>query len=247
MNKAERFTPGFICVLHTFGRDLKWNPHIHVLLTEGACGNREVWRPITYFNYTLLRNSFRMVLLNELEKHFGPSFKKIKAYCYKNCPNGFYVYAKPAISNPKDVINYIGRYLGRPVIGMSRIDHYDGQNVTFHYKRHEDNQLVTETIPATEFIKKLIRHIPDKHFKMLRYYGLYASRKHKHSDQIFTMIHKNHHDFNRMIASWRFQLQLAFGFDPLRCKQCGVRLSFAGLFQGLKPLNEIYLWRLGVP
>ena len=36
MNKAENFTPGFICVLHTFGRDLKWNPHIHVLLSEGG-------------------------------------------------------------------------------------------------------------------------------------------------------------------------------------------------------------------
>lgn len=31
-NKAELFTPGFILVLHTFGRDLKWNPHIHALI-----------------------------------------------------------------------------------------------------------------------------------------------------------------------------------------------------------------------
>lgn len=29
INEAEAFTPGFLCVLHTFGRDLKWNPHIH--------------------------------------------------------------------------------------------------------------------------------------------------------------------------------------------------------------------------
>lgn len=28
--------PGFICVLHTYGRNLKWNPHIHVLISEGA-------------------------------------------------------------------------------------------------------------------------------------------------------------------------------------------------------------------
>lgn len=40
-NKSECFTPGFILVLHTFGRDLKWNPHIHcpslnvVLATQG--------------------------------------------------------------------------------------------------------------------------------------------------------------------------------------------------------------------
>ena len=34
MNKSKNFTPGFIMVLHTFGRDLKWNPHIHCLLSE---------------------------------------------------------------------------------------------------------------------------------------------------------------------------------------------------------------------
>ena len=39
-NKTELFTPGFICVLHTFGRDLKWNPHIHCLISEGGVGNR---------------------------------------------------------------------------------------------------------------------------------------------------------------------------------------------------------------
>ena len=26
-NKTEKFTPGFILVLHTFGRDLKWNQY----------------------------------------------------------------------------------------------------------------------------------------------------------------------------------------------------------------------------
>ena len=106
----------------------------------------------------------------------GSSFKRVKAYVYKHCPNGFYVYAKPTLSNNKQVIKYIGRYLGRPVIASSRIDNYDGHNVTFHYNRHEDEQLVIETIPATDFIKKLIIHVPEKHFKMIRYYGIYASK-----------------------------------------------------------------------
>lgn len=41
-NKSECFTPGFILVLHTFGRDLKWNPHIHCLVSEGGIGNSGV-------------------------------------------------------------------------------------------------------------------------------------------------------------------------------------------------------------
>lgn len=36
MNKSKNFVPGFICVLHTFGRPLEWNPHIHCLITEGG-------------------------------------------------------------------------------------------------------------------------------------------------------------------------------------------------------------------
>lgn len=39
LNKSENFTPGIICVLHTFGRDLKWNPHINALISEGGAGN----------------------------------------------------------------------------------------------------------------------------------------------------------------------------------------------------------------
>ena len=97
MNKSENFTPGFICVLHTFGRSLQWNPHIHVLLSEGGSGNNSIWRNVKHFNYAFLRNSFRMTLLNLLEKHIGSSFKRVKSYIYKHCPNSFYVYAKPTL------------------------------------------------------------------------------------------------------------------------------------------------------
>ena len=187
INKSENFTPGFICVLHTFGRSLQWNPH--VLISEGGFGNRSVWRNINHFNYNILRNAFRTVLLNRMEQIIGPSFKKTKSFIYKHCPNDFYVYAKPAFSKKEDVLKYIGRYLGRPVIASSRIDSYTGNNVTFHYNRHEDNKYIVETVSALDFIKKLIIHIPDKHFKMIRYYGLYA-KHHKHSNDLFLFIPK---------------------------------------------------------
>ena len=77
-----------------------------------------------------------------MEKKLGSSFKKVKAKCYKEHKDGFYV--------------------------------YDGENITFHYNWHEDDQLVVETIPVMDFITRLIQHIPEKHFKQIRYYGLYA-------------------------------------------------------------------------
>ena len=32
-NKSQQFTPGIVTVIHTFGRDLKWNPHVHMMVT----------------------------------------------------------------------------------------------------------------------------------------------------------------------------------------------------------------------
>ena len=64
---------------------------------------------------------------------------------------GFYVYAEPNKCDPKTVVKYIGRYLGRPATATSRIDQYDGDFITFHYNRHEDNDYVEETLKWSEF------------------------------------------------------------------------------------------------
>ena len=160
---------------------LKWNPHIHCLISEGGYSDDGFWRNIKHFNYNFLRNAFRTALLNEMELKIGLSFKKVKSACYSEHEHGFYVYAKPNKCDPSTVIKYIGRYLGRPVIATSRIDSYDGDSVTFHYNRHEDNKYVVETIPAIDFIKRLICHIPEKNFKMIRYGGLYA--RHREEDK----------------------------------------------------------------
>ena len=240
MNKTMNFTPGFIMVLHTFGRDLKWNPHIHCLISEGGYSDNGFWRRVKHFNYTYLRNAFCTALLNELESVIGPSFKKVKSQCYLEHKDGFYVYAKPNKCNPKSVIKYIGRYLGRPVIATSRIDKYDGEFVTFHYNRHEDDMYVEETIPALEFIEKLIQHIPDKHFKMIRYAGLYARHRAIDKHLVRAISHEKHSvfkDFNK----WRHAILIAFGYDPLKC-QCGTTMLFLELYFKHKrvSLEELY-------
>lgn len=229
LNKSKNFTPGFIMVLHTFGRDLKWNPHIHCLISEGGYSDDGFWRPVKHFDYSYLRNAFCTALLNEMESKIGPTFKKVKTKCYREHQQGFYVYAKPNLCDPKTVVKYIGRYLGRPVIATSRIDKYDGEMVTFHYNRHEDEQYIEETIPAMEFIQRLIRHIPEKHFKMIRYAGIYA--RHREMDSklhraISKCKHHIYHSFNR----WRTAILSSFGYDPLTCPDCQHQMEFLELY-----------------
>ena len=239
MNKSENFTPGFICVLHTFGRDLKWNPHIHALISEGATGNITPWRIVKHFDYTFLRNAFRKVLLDLLTEKLGPSFKKVKNEMYTKHADGFYVRAKPNSCTPDITLKYISRYLGRPVIATSRIDKYDGNNVTFHYTRHEDDKTIEECIPAMDFIKRLIIHIPEKNFKMLRYYGIYA-KHHKHEKHLRKCISLEKRKFLYSFLDWRNSILLSFGYDPLYCPKCKTSMLVLEVYHKKTALFERY-------
>ena len=228
-------------VLHTFGRDLKWNPHIHCLISEGDYSDDAFWRNVSHFNYTFLRNAFRTALLKEMLLRIGPSFKKVSARCYLEHKHGFYVYAKPNRCDPKTVTKYIGRYLGRPVIATSRVDSYTGDLVSFHYNRHEDDQYVQETIPVMDFIKRLIRHIPEKHFKMIRYGGLYA--RHRSIDKkLHLAISKEKRHTFRCFNRWRTAILSSFGYDPLICPHCKQQMVILEIYHNHRrvPLEELY-------
>lgn len=229
LNKSQSFTPGIMCTLHTFGRDLKWNPHIHMLCTEGAAGNTEVFRIVHHINFKALRYRWQKLLLDYLGEHLPsselPSFKKLKNEIYKEYKNGFYVYAKPDnISSITQTINYVVRYTGRPAMAQSRILDYDGTYVKYYYERHEDGQRVEETIHAYEFIKRLIKHIPDRNFKVVRYYGLYA-REHKQSRKIFKLLNPTQIEIRQQLRKWNLAIELSFGYDPTKC-DCGGKFIF---------------------
>lgn len=225
LNKSQDFKPGIVCVLHTFGRDLKWNPHIHALCTEGALGNIEVFRHIRYIDYTALRRRFQTILLNMLEKELGKNnFRPLKNKIYAKSQNGFYVRAKPNKNGSiKAGIKYVVRYTGRPIMAQSRITNYDGHNVSFYYQRHEDNQRVEETISAFDFIKRLIIHIPDTEFRMIRYYGIY-SKKHKFHDKMVMMFNKQQLKIQKMFNRWQLSIISDFNRNPLICQHCNCKM-----------------------
>lgn len=179
----------------------------------------------------MLRNRFQTTLLSLLEKHFGKqNFKSLKSFVYKTSSNGFYVHApKINFRDIKFTVKYIIRCSGKPAMVQSRILNYDGEFVTFGYDRHNDNQRVEETIHTYNFIKKLIIHIYDKYFNVVRYYGLYA-KKHKFSDKFIYMLKPHVAKFRKQLKNWRFRIELYFKHDPLRYS-CGHAFHFDYLVQ----------------
>ena len=147
----------------------------------------------------------------------------------------------PNLCDPKSIIKYVSRYLGRPVIALSRIDSYNGEMVTFHYNKHEDNSFVKKTLPAIDFIKLLILHIPEKNFKMTRYYGLYA--RHREIDnQLHKAVPKSKHRILLDFNTWRKLFLLTMGYDPLQCPNCRHEMVFLELYHKHErvPLDELY-------
>ena len=220
LNKSQNFTPGIMCTLHTFGRDLKWNPHIHMLCTEGGAGNTEVFRIVKHINFKALRFRWQKLLLDYLQNNLPEKelieFKLLKNQIYKEYNNGFYVYAKPDnISSINQTINYVVRYTGRPAMAQSRIIDYDGTYVTYYYERHEDGKRIEEKVHAYEFIKQLILHIPNKNFKVVRYYGIYA-KTHKQADKIFKLLNKSQIEIRNQLRKWNLSIELSFGYDPVK-------------------------------
>ena len=235
-NHQEDFKPGMVVALHTFGRDLKWNPHINMLITEGAAGNITEWKKFKHFPYIMLRKKWMTTLLANLKEHLDPGIFSISSFnalvndLYRNYKDGFYVNApsKEDFNSPMAVAKYITRYIGRPVMAQSRITDYDGTDVTYWYQRHEDNKIVYVTEHAYEFIKTLIIHIPEKGFNMLRYYGLYAMPD-KRTENFNHLRGRHLRKSIRIMQHWVFRIELAFHRDPLKCP-CGGYMEFKDIY-----------------
>lgn len=228
-NKSEQFTPGIVAVIHTFGRDLKWNPHVHLLVTKGASGKKTQWKPFSFMPYPMLRSRWQKLLLDELKSKVKKKKRELKDLInklYKKLEEGFYVYAKGEITTVEAAGKYVGRYTSRPAMAESRIIKYDGENVTFYYERHEDGQRVELTMHAIEFIKKLIIHIPEKNFKMIRYYGIYSSHN-KCEAKFFKFIDEKVAEQLKKLRKWEYRILKHFGVDPLRCPNCNTQMIIA--------------------
>lgn len=60
----------------------------------------------------------------------------------------------------------------------SRINSYNKltDEVSWYYDDHTTNERITVNETGLDLVKKIIIHIPDKDFRMVRYYGFYNNK-----------------------------------------------------------------------
>lgn len=235
--KKHKVTPGVIAGLHTFGSKLNFNPHVHMLVTMGGMTENGEWKTYDYIPFQKLRKVWQTVVLKLIRRTLTEEEKRkvqpLLQKAYLENEEGFYVHAPKQSGNVKAQLGYIGRYIRRPAIAVDRIVSYDGEMVVFRYHDKADGKDKEEQVTVEEFISRLIRHIPDEQFKMIRHYGVYARRAKKICKEKVkawqATVKRTLVRVKQVIRrKWKERIKANTGKDPMVCPKCECYYEYKG-------------------
>ena len=178
--KGKALRGGYITVLHTHGRNGQYHPHLHLLATSGGYddqGGR--WEHLQYLPYALLRRKWQWHLLTMLRQTLKTKvIRQLVDTCFQKYPDGLVTNVqKGAVpAQAHSVARYVAKYVVSPPIAVRRIDRYDGERVTYHYRSHRTDRMEYETVAVETFIGRMVQHTMPKGFKRIRYYGVQATK-----------------------------------------------------------------------
>lgn len=175
---------GITMVLHTWGQDLTFHPHVHCIVTGGGFDG-EKWIQAKQntnkflFPVSSLQNMYKALFMKELERNTNLKWetinkeKVLKSISYKK----WNVYAKAPFGGPAQVIEYLGRYTHKIAITKHRILEVKEDFIKFKYKDYADNSKTkTMWLKKQEFLRRFEQHILPKRFIKIRHYGFLQNR-----------------------------------------------------------------------
>jgi len=233
----KKITIGIFIAIHTFGRDLKRNVHIHVSTTNGGLSlDNTQWKKIFFDQSTLMRIwRYQIISLfrkKQSELIIPPAIKKQlnNAFTFHQFLDHLYkktwiVHCSKPETDPRLNINYLARYIKRPAIAESKLRHYDGNDVSFNYLDHTTKTYRQFKLSVEQFIARFVQHIPDKGFRMIRYYGFLANRVRGKLLPIVCQLLNQIITTKYVKPTFSELMQKNFHFNPLVCVLCGFPLT----------------------
>lgn len=243
--KDEKYmgaVPGIISVLHTWGQQLSFHPHIHCIVSGGGITDDNNWKEAKKNGYRFLfpvkamSVVYRAKFLETLKTFLanktvipeaGTDTKALINDMYKK---DWVVYAKAPLAGPHAVIEYLGRYTHKVAISnhrLSSINDEDG-SVTFAYKDYRSigtgyaggNKQKQMRLSSTEFIRRFAQHILPAGFTKIRTYG-YLSNRNRHQ-RINEILKKMKLPLHKGLVKIPLQLRMMerFGIDVTACPCC---------------------------
>jgi len=172
---APRFVGGqlgFLGVLQTWTRDLRYHPHVHYLVPAGglsADGQSWLRAHNAFFVHVkplsrLFRAKFRAALAKtDLLNQLPPATWRQE----------WVVHCQP-VGSGQAALKYLAPYIFRVALSNNRILKLQDGQVTFRYRETASRKSKSCTLPAEEFIRRFLQHILPKGFQKVRYYGFFS-------------------------------------------------------------------------
>src|SRR5450631_140556 len=228
-------SPGIISVLHTWGQQLSFHPHIHCIVSGGGITANNNWKNAINNNRSFLfpvkamsivyRAKFLQALQQMITK--GEVLLPVNTDC-KQLLNQLYrkdwiVYAKAPFGGPQAVIEYLGRYTHKVAISNHRICSMDDDEgtVSFNYKDYADGDKQKQmTLTIAEFIRRFTQHILPERFTKIRTYGFLANRNRYR--RINEVLSKMKLPLHKELVKVPVQVRMLeqFGIDMTECPAC---------------------------
>lgn len=235
--------PGVISVLHSWGSNLDYHPHLHTIVLGGGLTDNNSWKdnghdfflpvkvisPVFRAKYMTrikeLYENNKLVFSGSISKYRNSfEFKELVNTCFEK---DWVPYSKRTFKNADAVILYLARYTHKIAISNSRIISISDDTVTFRYKDYSDGSKVKEmTLSGIEFIRRFLMHVPPKGFVRLRHYGLLSNR----GKAKYLTLCRNLLGCKQLISLLKDKqmpeiLKILYNTDICKCKKCGSNYS----------------------
>lgn len=179
---------GMLGVLHTWGRNLAYHPHVHYLVPGGGIGAAGRWRPARA-NFLLPVKALSRLVRGK----FRDALHRADAAVYAAIPAAVWqadwvVHCQP-VGTGANAVKYLAPYVFRVAISNRRIIKMAEGKVTFRYRATETGTLKSCTLAAEEFIRRFLQHVLPKGFVKVRYYGWLAMGQRKRLAALREQLH----------------------------------------------------------
>lgn len=241
-----RYIPGFYTVLHSFGSDLKWNSHFHILITAGGLSldhskwihapqnflmpekglkKRWKWNVIRELIDANNKGLLKMPYLVKKDQYIN--LRGVISVISKLC---WYINIGACLFEVGISIRYIGRYTKKPVIAETRILNASEKWIIFKYKDYAEGEKTSiKKMGTFTFISYLTQHIHDRYFRVVRGYGIFSNRL---KGTLLTRAKEQLEQttdikgvVNKSFQDWRERISEYTGKDPLICEDCKVEMK----------------------
>ena len=188
--------PGIVSVLHTSGSDLKYHPHIHMIVTGGGMEleskqlkelkgdflTRQRFMA-SKFKQFFFKELFAKVSSDELDptEKFNGDKDKFFTWAREMRDKHWVVSIQKPLDDIAQIVGYVGRYTKRACLSEYKIESWSSKEVKIRFNDYKNTpkgekaRQSIKTFTNDGFFDALLQHVPIEKFKMVRYYGLYSS------------------------------------------------------------------------